>query len=234
MSFDEKRISVPEGVSQANSGRPADSISLLVSNQDASFKDFLRIYKESIAVRERKTEAEISAMLARPDYRVLLLRRNGLALGFSIVFAPPQESFCLLEYMAVDAAHRNAGLGRQLFLGTAENIFTEAGRIPMLLEVDSDREASADQTMRGRRQRFYRRLGCLRIAKLAYILPLPGEGAPPAMDLMVYFPGGARVVGKIQLLHWLKVIYHDVYSCPDGDPRITEMLKTVADPAELA
>jgi hypothetical protein len=233
MSFDEKRTPASGESSKACSDRFTDSFSRLVSDSDAPFKDFLRIYEESISVRERKSESEISQMLSRPDYRVILLRRDDAAVGFSIVFVPLKESFCLLEYMAVDAPHRNAGLGRKLFLGTVDNIFSKTGHVPMLLEVDSDREHSADQPMRRRRQQFYRRLDCLRIDQLPYILPLPGKGAPPQMDLMVYFPGGTQVVPKRQLQHWLKLIYHDVYGCAEGDPRIAEMLKTVTDPAGL-
>jgi ribosomal protein S18 acetylase RimI-like enzyme len=207
-----------------------DSISPLVSNDDAAFKDFLRIYNESISVREQKSATEISAMLARPDYRIFLISRNTLTVGFSIVFVPIKESFCLLEYMAVDAAYRNSGLGQQLFLHSANNIFSKTGCIPMLLEVDSDHELSADLLIRRRRQQFYRRLNCLRIDNLPYILPLPGQGSPPQMDLMIYFKGPAQVVRKIQLQQWLKLIYHDVYNCSDEDPRINTMLKVVSDP----
>jgi ribosomal protein S18 acetylase RimI-like enzyme len=211
-----------------------DSIYPLVSNNDASFKDFLRIYKESIAVRERKSEAQISAMLTRCDYQILLIKRNDLIVGFSIFFVPLKESFCLLEYMAVDAAYRNSGLGRQLFLQSVDYIFSKIGHILVLLEVDSDRELSADQPIRRRRQQFYRRLNCLRIDQLPYILPLPGEGSPPQMDLMIYFQGGVPVIGKIQLQHWLKLIYREVYDCSDDDPRITKMLKAVTDPIRIS
>ena len=68
----------------------------------------------------------------------------------------------------------------------------------------------------------------------AYILPLPGEGSPPQMDLMIYFQGGVPVIGKIQLQHWLKLIYREVYDCSDDDPRITKMLKVVTDPIRIS
>ena len=217
-----------------DSDRFIDSFAPLVSTHDASFNDFLRIYKESMVVREQKSVAQISAMLTRPEYQILLLKRNDLTVGYSIVFALPRESFCLLEYIAIEAAHRNSGLGRKLFRRSVDNIFSKIGPVPVLLEVDSDGEPSADQAMRKRRQQFYRRLDCLRIGTLSYILPLPGEGAPPQMDLMVYFPEGARVVSKQELQHWLEVIYREVYGCPDDDPRIMKMLKTVTDPIEIA
>jgi ribosomal protein S18 acetylase RimI-like enzyme len=220
-------------MSKINSDQFIDTFSPLVSNNDASFNDFLRIYKESMPAREQKSAAQISAMLTRDDYQILLLKRNDLAVGFSIVFVPPKESFCLLEYFAVDAAYRNSGLGRQLFLRSADYTFSKAGSVPLLLEVDSDREPSADRLIRRRRQQFYRRLNCLRIDKLPYFLPLPGKGPPPQIDLMVYFLGSVQVIGKAQLQHWLKRIYHDVYDCSEDDPRIMTMLESVTDPVEI-
>ena len=104
----------------------------------------------------------------------------------------------------------------------------------MLLEVDSDREPSPDQALRRRRQGFYRRLNCQRIDGLCYILPLPGEGAPPEMDLMVYFPDAVPTVARVRLKRWLEVIYHEVYGCAEDDPRISEMLRPVKNPAGFA
>ena len=230
MSLDKKHVSDFSDASKVNLDQFIDTFSPLSSQNDASFKDFLRVYTESMPVREQKSTAQISAMLTRLDYKILLLKRNDVTIGFSMVFAPPEESFCLLEYFAVDAAYRNSGLGRLLFLRSVDNVFAKTGQIPVLLEVDSDREPSEDQSIRRRRQQFYRRLNCMRIDNLAYILPLPGEGPPPQMDLMVYFQNKVPVISKMQLQHWLKLIYRDVYDCLDDDPRIIKMLKTVTDP----
>ena len=103
----------------------------------------------------------------------------------------------------------------------------------MLLEVDADREASADREMRARRQQFYRRLGCVRIAGLHYILPLPGAGPVPEMDLMVYAAQPPRQLAKAELERWLQTIYRDVYRSSPDDPRIAQMLHDVADPVRL-
>jgi hypothetical protein len=233
VSLDQKHVSDPSDTSKANLDRLIDTFSSLSHENDASFKDFLRIYTESMPVRERKSTVQISAMLTRLDYQILLLKRNEVTIGFSIVFAPPRESFCLLEYFAVDAAYRNSGLGHLLFLRSVDNVFSKAGQIPVLLEVDSDREPSEDQPIRRRRQQFYKRLNCMRIDDLSYILPLPGEGPPPQMDLMIYFQKRVPVISKMQLQHWLNLIYRDVYDCLDDDPRITKMLKPVPDPIRI-
>lgn len=199
----------------------------LVSCGDPSFGEFYRIYTESIPLREQKPETEISAMAARPDYKILLLKKSGTVIGFSVLFIPAGESFCLLEYMAVHSAFRNKGCGRELFLRTFHKAFSSGGAVCGLLEVDSEGERSRDRETRRRRVRFYRSMGCLRIEDLSYILPLPGEGPPPQMDLMAYLPDSRPLLDRCELERWLRVIYEQVYCCSPDDSRIGQMLKDI-------
>jgi len=205
----------------------------LVSNSDPSFEEFFGIYAASMPLREQKPRAVISAMVGQPHYKILLLKRNGAAVGFSITFSPLIEPFCLLEYMAVHAMYRNSGLGRQLFLRSVQEVVAHRGSIPVLLEVDSDRELSADLAVIRKRQHFYRRLGCLRVDGLSYVLPLPGKGPPPEMDLLVYFPDRASVIRRSELARWLTVVYESVYDCSPQDQRLTRMISTLSDPVVL-
>jgi hypothetical protein len=163
-------------------------------------------------------------LVRRPDYEVLLARRSGVVVGFSVTFRPVEKSFCLLEYMAVQEKHRSAKIGAALFQHGPRDV-------PMLLEVDSDRAAAADLEIRQRRQRFYRRLGCLRVEGLAYLLPLPSA---PEMDLFIYLPPSMQRISKSQLERWLRVIYRDVYDRSPDDPRIARMMEPVGDPVGLA
>jgi GNAT superfamily N-acetyltransferase len=187
------------------------------------------MYCNAILVRERKSKTELCAMVGRPDYRFLLAQEGTSVVGFSISFVPADESFCLLEYMAIDERCRNRGLGGQLFNETTRAIRKDF----ILLEIDSDREPSPDNETRKRRLRFYRRLGCRRIEGCSYILPLPGEGPPPEMDLLVHTANSATTIPQAKLRKWLDVIYADVYRCPKDDPRIAEMLEELRDPVEL-
>ena len=205
----------------------------LVFSSGPLFDEFYGIYVESMPLRERKPKPLISAIVNRTDYKVILLKRNTVTIGFSMLFTPAKESFCLLEYMAVHSAYRNIGLGSKLFLHTLKDVVSNGGTVHCLLEVDSDREQSADQEIRRRRQLFYKKLGCFRIDGLTYVLPLPGEGPPPQMDLMVYSPDSQPLIRKPQLEHWLKVIYNQVYNCSPNDPRIVHMMEAVGDPVTL-
>jgi len=175
-------------------------------------------------------------MVRAPEYRVWVIKGAGRVdhiQGFSILFLPPAERFALLEYMAVAPERRNHGVGSELFKQTTARATTHDPSLPIVLEVDSDREASADREMRTRRQQFYRRLGCVRISGLHYILPLPGQGPAPEMDLLLYSREPLRQVPKTDLERWLTTIYRDVYRCASDDPRIVQMLRDVSDPVQL-
>ena len=211
----------------------------LESSQGETFRQLYAIYAASIAAREQKRESWIAAMIDAPNYRVWVAKAGGLVRGFSILFVPAAGGFALLEYMAVAPDQRNHGLGAELFRQTMKQAVTpEARPLPVLLEVDSDREDASDRTLRTRRERFYRRLGCLRIAGLRYLMPLPGEGSPPEMDLLVY---SAEPLGRLAqsevprsvVQQWLETIYHDVYHCAPDDPRLAQMVAGLPDPVLL-
>ncbi|HEY6251295.1 MAG TPA: GNAT family N-acetyltransferase [Candidatus Angelobacter sp.] len=211
-----------------------EKLEQLKSCNEPAFREFYEIYAASIAAREQKSEAWICEMVRKPDNKVLVIKRGGQVKGFSILFLPRSRSFGLLEYMAVVREERNRGLGAEIFRRSMEHAWTREGQaVPILLEVDSDREPSLDQKLRTRRQQFYHRLGCLRIAGLDYILPLPGEGPPPEMDLMIYPAGNLRQIPKADLEKWLETIYQDVYRCSPDDPRIGKMLANLPEAVQL-
>ena len=200
----------------------------LKSCSEPAFREFYEIYASSIAAREQKSEAWICKMVHNPENKILVMKDNGHVKGFSILFLPNAQSFGLLEYMAVSAEDRNRGLGAEIFRRSMEHARNpESKAVPILLEVDSDREPSDDQKLRTRRLEFYRRLGCLRIAGLDYILPLPGEGPPPKMVLMIYSVDNLRQILRSDLGKWLKTVYEDVYCCSPDDPRIAKMLENL-------
>ena len=210
------------------------ALELLTSADGAPFRELFAIYASSIAAREQKPEAWLRAMVASPDYRVWISQDAGHALGFSILFEPPGSGFALLEYMAVAPERRGHGFGARLFQKTVERAVTPGGEaLPVLLEVDSDVEASSDRTLRTRRLHFYRRLGCRRIAGLQYLMPLQGAGPAPEMVLMIYRAAQGTPVARGDLERWLRTIYRDVYHVPPDDPRIATMLTPLPDPVDV-
>lgn len=203
----------------------------LKSPDGEPFRQLFAIYAASITPREQKPEDWLRAMVAAPEYRVWIAQAAGQVLGFSILFVPPGAGFALLEYMAVSAERRGRGFGGELFRRTVEHALTPQGAgLPVLLEVDSDREASSDQAVRTRRVHFYRRLGCVKIAGLRYLMPLRGDGPAPEMDLMVYRAAAPAHLPRADLKRWLETIYRDVYHGSPDDPRVAQMLQPMPDP----
>ncbi len=207
-----------------------DTYKLFESTDATMFEQLYHIYERSIPPRERKSRAQISAAVTRPEYQTLVVKRDGVIIGFSLLFAPTEELFGLLEYMAVHPEFRNAGVGGELFRRTIHMARAVRGSIPILLEVESDRQVSPDHAIRRRRQQFYSRLGCRRIDGLSYLLPLPGDGPAPQMDLLVCLPANFSAIHKPLLVHWLKVVYQKVYNCSPNDDRIVRMTEALADP----
>ena len=206
----------------------------LESSEGETFRQLYAIYAASIAAREQKPEGWIADMIGAAEYRVWVAKAGGLVRGFSILFVPAAGEFALLEYMAVAPDQRNQGLGAGLFRRTVEHaVIPGARKLPVLLEIDSDREASSDRAIRTRRERFYQRLGCLRIAGLHYLMPLAGEGPPPEMDLLVYSAEPLGGLGRSELRRWLQTIYRDVYRCSPDDPRLAQMVADLPDPVPL-
>lgn len=205
----------------------------LGSLDDLAFEAFWAIYTEAIPAREQKSRPHIEALLAREDYQILLLERDGEVLGFSILFVPGRSPFFLLEYLAIHHAHRQGGFGGDLLQQTLQAGFSDSNRTCCLIEVESPREGDSEWESQARRQRFYRKHGCRAIEGLAYLLPLPGETPPPPMDLMVHFPLPQDAVARAEIGTWLGVVYADVYGCAADDSRISSMLKAVTDPARL-
>ena len=206
----------------------------LASSDNPCFEEFFQLYQDTMPLSERKPKLQIAEMVDTPEYSVLLLKVGDTVTGYSVRFNSEGENFFLLEYMAIHSEFRNFGLGQSLFLHTFQDISTSTNSpVYVLLEVDSAFEESPDQEIRKKRQRFYERLGCLRIENLAYQLPLETEELPPKMDILVYPINGLQPIRKTELKQWLSVIYTNVYNMDPDDPRIAEMLTPVGDPISL-
>lgn len=192
----------------------------LIDPADPRFDGLLRLYAAAIPERERKSAAAVRAMAVSPVHRVALAELDGEVAGFFLLYAG--ERLALLEYLATEERRRGRGLGARLVRAAR----AAAGERPFLVEVESDREAAPDRELRARRIAFYARLGCRRLQGLDFVLPLPGEGPPPALDLLV---GGveAESVERDRVASWLNEIYAGVYGCPGEDPRLRAMIASL-------
>lgn len=145
-----------------------------------------------------------------------------MLIAAAVIFDCAGAAVSLLDYLFSRQDQRGAGLGAALF-GAA---ITDLSGRRLLVEVDSDREASADREIRRRRKNFYRRLGCRELVGLPYILPLPGAGDPPLMDLMVL--GETRdVVATREVGDWLLAMIGEAYPDAPAEILVTRMTENL-------
>jgi GNAT superfamily N-acetyltransferase len=146
---------------------PSIRYQILAAHGGSTLKQVGRIYEASIPPSERKPVEAIRAMAAHDEYRLVAALRDDTVLGFVALFAPPDETFALLEYLAVDKAARGAGIGAGLFRAAADAVASARRPLGLLLEVEADQAGDpADIRHRRRRIAFDRRLGCRRASGL--------------------------------------------------------------------
>jgi GNAT superfamily N-acetyltransferase len=196
----------------------------------ADFAAFFAIYEHSLPRRERKDATSLRAMCQSADYRIVVAKKAGMVAGFFVLFVG--SSIALLEYLAVRAELRGGGIGAALY----RRARGEAGgrSMPLLIEIDSEREGAGDAAVRARRKSFYRGMGCRMIEDLCYVLPLPGEDAPALMDLLVDDPQSRCALAKQTVACWLSEVYTRVYGCAADDPRLLRTLDSLPEDIRLA
>ena len=215
----------------AQQSTPSLSIHRVDSSSDPNFAPLSRIYAESFPEAERKSVAKLSQMIERSAYQFLTASQQDSVVGYSIAARLQDCDACLLEYLSVDREHRGQGIGQFLFAKTAESR-PVADRI-LLIEVESDKNESAEKAIRTRRKSFYRKLGCREIPFLKYLMPQVSTGTLPPMDWMVYHPSLPQSIEKARVRHWLESCYEQVYNVSAGDPRIEFMLDALPDNLQL-
>jgi ribosomal protein S18 acetylase RimI-like enzyme len=195
---------------------PATIFIALDKDGDPRFDALLSLYRASIPERERKSADAVRQMASSPLHRVVVACCGEAVIGFFLLYL---GEIALLEYLAIDERLRGRGFGSGLFRAAAD----AAGARPLLVEVESDREPTPDRELRARRIGFYRRLGCRRIGGFDFILPLPGVGRPPLLDLLVHGVE-ANVLEAPGVASWLGEIYIGVYGCAPDDARLRGMI----------
>ncbi len=199
-------------------------IAPLEINDRARFDAFYAIYRVSFPLSEQKSYEELVLMGSLASYTIFTAQNDEEILGFCIMFHDSEVDFYLLEYMAIDAQKRSLGLGSKLFLASIDSLVQQHGLKPLVIEIDSPEKPSPEQSIREKREQFYRKLGCKKINPFDYILPLKSDEAPPPMELLVYHPSLTHI-SKEQLRCWLEALYSNVYGSDKDDVRIAVMLK---------
>ena len=196
-----------------------------------------RRWRESYAAAIEPSEQKPPELLRRhvgdDRYSFLVAEIDGEVVGFAAVFVPSSRDFWLLEYLAVDASRRSAGLGAILFdaaVARARDI------VPVtfgLLEVDAADAIVGEGNDIPRRLLFYARKRCRKIEGLRYLLPLLLRGTPPTMQLLVHGRPDQSSIVRSTLHDWLVTLYVEVDHQPDDDPGLARMTAHLPETLEL-
>lgn len=209
-------------------------ISILAPGDTLGFRQMLAVYQEAIEPSEQKPADDIAQLVVDPRYVVIVSRSIGEVVGFAMLCFPTDQSFWLLEYMAVRQDQRSQGIGQRLVFAANEVATRRCPSAPCILEVDQPETAETPGNDPIRRLRLYRRLGFRRIAGLNYVLPLEAAGPPPPMFLLVHGMEGRSAIAKAVLREWLAAIYAQVYRASPNDARIAAMLSPLNDECFLS
>ncbi len=203
------------------------ALTILNEGDIEGLAEITSLYREAFPGNERKPTAFLQQAAARPDYEVIHARSGSEFVGLAVLYRSLAHEVALLEYMAVSPAARGRGYGKELYSMIAARV-----EEPLLLEVETVLPGEAGDALRRRRKEFYRRLGCLTVEGLAYLMPKVSDASPPPMDLMIEgFRGNA--VPMTMLRTWLEDIYTGVYGRSASDPGIDRMLRPIGATAAL-
>ena len=148
-----------------------------------------------------------------PNYHLFVARQNETLVGFTLVYAFNDLGVPFLDFMAIDKAYRNQGVGGKSFtcmINTSKQIMTNS--IGLIFEVERERtmEHNKDGT-RDRRVLFYRRHGAKTFDNVHYMLPDLHGGKPQDMYLMIIPNWELAYLEKGFVFRIIKSIYLTIY-----------------------
>jgi ribosomal protein S18 acetylase RimI-like enzyme len=193
---------------------------------------FVAIFENSFPPDERDDPDQLLATIARGERRCYLAAADRAVLGLAVVLPLPSESMNLLEYLAVDQARRNAGIGSALLEDLRRRLLANPSRTDgIVFEVESpDGAHGEEQALRLRRVGFYERHGA-HIVSCAprYVAPSLSGGEPVPFRLM-WLPGPGspeRLTGE-RLRRCVVAILTKSYDLPATDPLVERVTRELA------
>ena len=174
--------------------------------------NFTRVYelmREAFPACETRPFEAARTQLARPEYRIRVLRENGEITAFIATWEFPGLRF--IEHFAVDAARRGGGIGSAMlreYLGLSAK--------PVYIEVDSAQKAADETPEEKRRIRFYERLG-FELSGFGYEQPTLREHAGRVFLRIMGYPSAPDGPAFLRLRD---LLFTRVYGCAaPGAPR---------------
>jgi GNAT superfamily N-acetyltransferase len=184
------------------------------SKSSAYFKQVEKIYLDSFPISQLRPTKMITRMLAvDPNYHLFVARQSDTLVGFTLVYSFNDLNIQFLDFMAIDKAYRNRGVGGKLFTHIA-NISKQIvmNSIGLIFEVERERTMENNKNgFRHRRVLFYRRHGAKALDNVHYMLPDLHGGKPHDMYLMIIPNRELVYLEKGFVFQIIKSIYLTIY-----------------------
>lgn len=189
------------------------------------------IYEEAFPARQREPFAELAAASTDGEPCALAGIQDGQPVGLASFSSLHSIGWRFLEYFAVDAGRRGAGLGRALWKAAAAAVRGgDDDPRPVVFEVEDPAEpgiGAAERAARERRIRFWGHVGARPLPVEGYVVPnIDGSGVEPMLLMWVPpSPADADPDGAA-LLALVLALYRHGYGLDDDDP-LVERARTV-------
>ncbi|HEU0316966.1 MAG TPA: GNAT family N-acetyltransferase [Solirubrobacteraceae bacterium] len=180
----------------------------------------LEIYEEAFPARERDPfEAVLAASRAGGEIALVALEGDR-PIGLAFLRRLEAVGCLLLEYFAVAADRRGAGVGRAFWQTAVSALGERDAGSAIVLEVEDPNEPDIDAAQaeqRARRVRFWEQLGARMLRLECFVVPNLGESGVGAMRLMwIGQASGAGEPSGRSLLELIVAVYEEGYGlAPD-------------------
>ncbi len=153
------------------------------------------LYEEAFPPRQREPFADIVAA-SRDGAGIALVPVDGeQPVGLAFLSSLGAAGPLFLEYFAIAADRRGAGVGQALWHAVADALAVRGEPAAVVLEVEDPAEAqiaAEEVAQRERRVRFWQRVGARMLPVSGYIVPtLDEDGTEPLLLMWIAPPGAA-------------------------------------------
>lgn len=201
--------------------------------EDASsieFNEAMKIYLESFPEKERRPITIIEEMLNSEKIRLMIGKKENEVVFMALLYPLEGTYFLLGDYLATAECHRGMGIGRAFLRHILDGTELLSSKF-FLIEIENP-YLDEDET-KGRRMRFYKRLGMKELMGVRYVLP-PIQGTEPTeLVLMInsrenydHLPGETVKDLVIQM-------FAELYDRHVGDEYLMPTLRSISDIVRL-
>jgi ribosomal protein S18 acetylase RimI-like enzyme len=191
-------------------------------------EQFRAIYVDSFPASERADFDELVNDIANGTRPLFTATVGKNLVGFAVTLHLAPTDIYVLEYLAVEQASRNRGIGEKLLRRAGEVLRVNSHASAIILEVESEDEGKAEERqLRVRRIEFYRRIGAKMVdCARGYRAPnLAGPGTVPYRLMWLALAEQAVVPTGTRLKDCITALYIQSYGLSPDDPLIASTLK---------